>query len=78
MPHHHVSSEACAERYGSSKSDTVRICNGNVGRKQESSVRAIVQQTFTTYLDRRSTVYEGQEGGFIGLAIEGEDRMDRR
>ena len=78
MPRHYVSSEASAERYGSSKSDTVRICNGNVGRKQESSVRASVQQTFTTYIDRRSTVYEGQEGGFIGLAIGGEERMGRR
>ncbi len=30
------------------------------------------------YFDRRSTVYEDQERGVIGLAIEGEERIDRR
>ena len=55
-------------------SDTVQICNGNVRRKQEAIVLAIVRQTFRVYLDQRSTVYEGQEGGLIDLIIEGEER----
>ena len=59
-------------------SDMVRNSNGNVGRKQESRLLGVVQQAFRVYLDRLITVFEGQEGGTIGLAIEGEERMDRR